>query len=203
MSWHHQLHHLPYRILFHITSICTLPKRLLEWQNKIPLCVAGHFGQSHCCPWRVKVNKSGSIQTPEQKDPVDGVSVDNIVSSQPGLIPQMSFFLTKQRLWGATTFLDHISDFVYVHLMQDLSLAETMLAKEAMKKVMAHSGRSVKHYHADNGRFAENGFVEAVNSKSQNLTFCGIGVHHQNGMIENKNKILTTWSWTLHSQWKM
>ena len=72
-----------------------------------------------------------------------------------------------------------------------------MLVKEAMEKVMAQSGRSVKHYHADNGRFSDNGFVDAVNRKSQNLTFCGVGAHHQNCIIENKNKVLTTGARTL------
>ena len=104
----------------------------------------------------------------------------------------MSGFLTKQRIWGATTFVDQVSDFVYVHLMRDLSLAETLLATEAMEKVMSQAGISVKHYHFNNGRFADNGFVDAVNSKSQKLTFFGVGAHHQNGIIENKNKVLTT-----------
>ena len=76
----------------------------------------------------------------------------------------MAGFLTNQRLWGATKFVDHVSDYVYVHLMRDLSLAETLLAKEAMEKVMAQAGRTVTHYHADNGRFADNGFVDAVNT---------------------------------------
>ena len=66
--------------------------------------------------------------------PGDGVSVDQIVSAQPGLIPQMSGFLTSKRLWGATTFVDHGSDYVYVHLMRDLTLNEKLLAKEAMEK---------------------------------------------------------------------
>ena len=166
MSWHHRLYHLPYRILFLLASIGNIPKRLLECRNKNPLCVAYQFGQAHRRPWRVKGKKSSSIRTPEQKDPGDGVSVDQIVSAQPGLIPQMSVFLTKQRLWGATTFIDHVSDFVYVHLMQDLSLAETLIEKEAMEKVMTQSGKAVKHYHSDNGRFSENGFFDAVNSKS-------------------------------------
>ena len=134
MRWHHRLYHLPYRILFCLASIGTLPKRLLECRNKTPLCVACQFSQANRRSWRVEGKKSGSIQTPEQKEPGDGVSVNQIVSAQPGLIPQISGFLTKHGLWGATKFVDHVSDFVYVHLMQDLSLAETLLAKEAMEK---------------------------------------------------------------------
>ena len=62
---------------------------------------------------------------------------------------------------------------------------------------MAQYGLSNKHYHANNGRFAENGFFDAVNSKSQKLTFCGVDTHHQNGIIENKNKVLTAGARTL------
>ena len=158
---------------------------------------ACQFGQAHRRPWRIKGKKSGSIRTPDQKEPGDGIYVDQIVPAQPGLIPQMSVLLTNQRLWGATTFVDHVSDYVYVHLMLDLSLAEKLLAKEAMEKVMAQAGQTVTHYHTNNGHFADNGFVDAVNTKSRKLTFCGVGAHHQNGIIEKKNKILTTGARTL------
>ena len=104
----------------------------------------------------------------------------------------MYVFLTNQRLWGATTFVDHVSDYVYVHLMRDLSLTKILLAKSEMEKVMAQAGRTVKHCHANNGRFSDNGFIDAVNGKDQNITLYGIGAHHQNGIIENENKILTT-----------
>ena len=109
----------------------------------------------------------------------------------------MSGFLTSKRLWGATTFVDHVSDYVYVHLMQDLTLDETLLAKESMEKVMAQAGRYVKHYHADNGRFSDNGFINANNTKDQKITFFGVGAHHQNGIVENKNKMLTLGARTL------
>ena len=57
-----------------------------------------------------------------------------------------------------------------------------------MEKFMAQSGQTINRYHADNGRFSDNGFVDAVNGKDQNITFCGVGAHHQNGIIENKIK---------------
>ena len=39
---------------------------------------------------------------------------------------------------------------MYVHLMRDLSLTETLLAKPATEKVMAQAGQTVKHYHSNN-----------------------------------------------------
>ena len=117
-----------------------------------------------------------------------GVSVDQTVSAQPGLIPKMSGFLTNKRLWGATTFVDHVSDHVYVNLMRDLSLDETILAKEAMEEGMAQAGRYIKYYHADNGRFSDNGFINAIDTKYQKITFCGLGAHHKTALLKTRTK---------------
>ena len=174
-----------------------LPKRLLECRDSIPLCVACQFGTAHRRPWRVKGKKSGSIRKDTHVEPGDGVSVDQIISSQPGLIPQMSGYLTSERLWGCTTFVDHVSNYVYVHLMRNFTLEETLLAKAAFEKLLAKAGRTVKHYHADNGRFADKGFKDDCTNNNQDLTFCGVGAHHQNGIVENRNKILTQGARTL------
>ena len=66
-----------------------------------------------------------------------------------------------------------------------------------MEKIMAHSVQTVKHYHVDKSRFSDNEFVGTINEKYQKLTFCGVVLHHQNGSIENKNKILTTGARTI------
>ena len=110
MSWHHRLYHLPFHRILMLAKHKFLPKRLLECRDSIPLCVACQFGTAHRRPWRVKGKKSGSIRKDTHVEPGDGVSVDQIISSQPGLIPQMSGYLTSERLWGCTTFVDHVSN---------------------------------------------------------------------------------------------
>jgi hypothetical protein len=109
----------------------------------------------------------------------------------------MAGFPTSDRIWGKTNFCDHVSNFVYVHLMQNFTLEETLLAKKAYEKVLAQAGRSAKHYHADNGRFFDKGFHQDITDKGQSITFCGVGAHHQNGIIENRNKQLTLGAGTL------
>jgi hypothetical protein len=74
---------------------------------------------------------------------------------------------------------------------------EAKLAVKAFEKVMAQANCTVKHYHADNGAFAHKGFLDKVNWKDQKITFCAVGAHHQNGIIENKNKMLTLVARTL------
>ena len=55
----------------------------------------------------------------------------------------------------------------------------------------------MKHYHADNGRFTNEGFENDLDDKDQTMTFCGVGAHHQNGIVESKNRILTEGARTL------
>ena len=60
----------------------------------------------------------------------------------------------------------------------------------------------MKHYHADNGTFACKGFRDAVSAANQKITFCGVGAHHQNGIVENMIGLLTRSSRTnlLHAK---
>jgi hypothetical protein len=113
---------------------------------------------AHQRPWRRKTKASGSICCPNKILPGDGTSVDQIVLAQPGLIPQMASFLTRTWIWGTTNFCNHASNFVYVHLMRNFTIEETLLAKRAYEKVLAQAGCRAKHYHADNGCFSDRGF---------------------------------------------
>jgi hypothetical protein len=49
----------------------------------------------------------------------------------------------------------------------------------------------VKHYHADNGRFAENLFMSAVAESGQTISFCGVSAHFQNGIAEKRIRDLS------------
>jgi hypothetical protein len=68
---------------------------------------------------------------------------------------------------------------------------ETLLAKLAFKKLCAKADCSVKHYQADSGQFSDNEFLATCNNLNQIIESCGVGVHHQNGIVENRNKQLT------------
>lgn len=197
LSWHFRLYHLPFWRIFELCEAGYLPKRLLKCKESKPLCVACQFGQAHRRPWRAKGKKSGSIRKEVETEPGDGTSVDQIVSAQPGLVPIMDGEHTSNRIWGATTFCDHVSNFVYVHLMRNFTMDETLLAKKAYEKLLHQSGHEVRAYHGDNGRFKDAGWVKDCNEKAQKQTLCGVGAHHQNGIIENRNKQLTNTARTL------
>jgi hypothetical protein len=95
MDWHHRLYHLSFAKIFRLANYGLLPKRLLDCKGRLSLCVACQFGTVHQRPWRVKGKASRSIRRPKHIQPGNGVLMDQIVSAQPGLIPQMSGFLTN------------------------------------------------------------------------------------------------------------
>jgi hypothetical protein len=100
---------------------------------------------AHQCPWYHKNKASCSIRPPDKILPGDGTSVDQIILVQPGLIPQMASFPTSNQIWGTIFFCDHVSNFVYAHLMWNFTLKETLLAKQAYEKVLAQAGCKAKH----------------------------------------------------------
>ena len=103
------------------------------------------FGMSHRKPWRTK-SAFKTIRKESETEPGDCVSINQLVSAQPGLIPQMTGFLTNMRIWGATVFVDHVSDYVYVALMRDLTLDKTLLAIKSFERHANDGGVQIKAY---------------------------------------------------------
>ncbi len=68
--------------------------------------------------------------------------------------------------------------------MQDLSSEESVKAKRALEQFAAKHGVTICHYHCNNGRFANNAFKQACQESNQQLTFCSINAHFQNGIAE-------------------
>ena len=115
------------------------------------------------------------------------MSVDQLVSSTPGIKPQSTGSLTKATIVGAQVFADHASSppFLYTHLMENFSLDETLRAKVAFERMAATYNNSILHYRADNGRFADDGFLQACTAYNQTVDFCRVNAHFQNGITES------------------
>ena len=50
------------------------------------------------------------------------------------------------RIWGATLFGDHASDFTHVAIIKDITLDETMLAKTSFERLENDGGVTIKSY---------------------------------------------------------
>eukprot|EP00957_Ditylum_brightwellii_P137520 10484352-Ditylum_brightwellii.AAC.1 len=75
--------------------------------------------------------------------------------------------------------------------MQALTGEETLALKRGYERGAESYGVRICRYHADNGRYGNKSFCDLCDATGQELSFCGVDAHHQNGIAENKTKMLT------------
>jgi len=186
--WHNKLGHISNSRMVNMARIGELPRILANC--RVPICPSCLFGKGTRRAWRSKgTPKQASTRTVTA--PGDCVSVDQLESTTPGLVGQLKGTLTNQRYRVMTIFVDHYSDLGYVHAQKSTSAQETVEAKHAFERFAKSHGVQVKHYHADNGRFAEKMFTSDIAQKGQTISFCGVNAHHQNGIAEKRIRDLS------------
>ena len=182
LRWHYRLGHLPFDRIKQLADKGQLPKRLLTCHT--PFCAACQYGKMTKRPWRVKGDDKRTAKTATYPGQV--VSVDQLESTSPGFIAQLKGALTQQRYRYATVFVDQFSRYTYVYLQKRITSQETVMAKHAFERAAAQRGVTIKHYHADNGRFADNAFIQDCQANNQILSYCGVNAHFQNGIAERR-----------------
>ena len=102
LQLHHQYGHLSMRKMQEMANQRIIPKRLA--QCRIPTCSACLYAKMTKRRWRDKTRKNNE-ETYTPTRPGEVVSVDQLVSPTPGLIAQMTGFLTKQRYKYETVYV--------------------------------------------------------------------------------------------------
>ena len=183
MRWHYRLGHTSFNKLKLLAAIGDIPTKL---QNcRVPICPACTYGKLTKRGWRTK-QPPNKIEPVPIKAPGDCVSVDQLESTTPGFIAQLKGFLTSQRYSCATVFTDHHSRLSRVYVQKNLSADENLKSKRLWEAYCRSHGVTTKHYHADNGHFADLEWLADVAKKGQTITFCGVNSHFQNGISEKR-----------------
>ena len=180
LRWHYRLGHLSFDQIKQLASTGQLPKHLLSCKK--PFCSACQYGKMTKRPWRVKGEDKKATKTATRPGQI--VSVDQLESNTPGLIVQLKGKLTQQRYKYAMVFVDQFSGYTFVYLQKCLTSEETVMAKHAFECSANQRGLKVIHYHADNGRFADNAFITDCKDQRQGLSYCRVNAHFQNGIAE-------------------
>jgi hypothetical protein len=188
MQWHYRLGHLPFSRLKQLAINGKIPKKLAKVAP--PKCAGCLFGAMTKIPWRSKETKAYHKVFVATK-PGECISVNQMTSTEPGFYAQLKGKLTKKRYCCATIFVDHFSRLRYVHPQVDDTLIETVAAKRTFESFAAEHGVRILHYHCDNGQFADNAFKQACNDAHQQLTFCGVNAHFQNGIAKRSIRDLS------------
>jgi hypothetical protein len=181
LRWHYRLGHLSFAKIKILTLLTILPRKLAA--VKPPKCAGCLYGSMTKRPWRTKsAQNKGRLRTVQV--PGECISVDQLESTLPGFVAHLKGKLTRKRYKAATVFVDHKSRLSYIHLQESLTSKETVEAKHAFEAFARSFGIRIMHYHADNGRFADNLFLKDVATSGQTISFCGVNAHFQNGIAE-------------------
>jgi hypothetical protein len=181
MQWHYSLSHLTFPKLKQLALNGEIPKKLAKVLP--PKCAGCLFGVMTKLPWQGKETKADHEVFVATK-PGECVLVGQMTSTEVGFYAQLKGKLTKKRYKCASVFVDHFSRLQFVHLQLDDKSNETLAAKFAFEQYAAEHGVKVLHYHCDNGHFHDNAFQQACHDARQQLTFCGVNAHFQNGIAQ-------------------
>ena len=162
LRWHYRLGHISFFKLRTMAMLNIIPRRLAS--VKIPKCQACCYGKQTKRPWRT--NKQPREIRPCNK-PGECISVDQLQSSTTGFIAQLKGKLTRRRYKCATVFVDHYSYLTYIHHHDRLTSEETVEAKKAFESYARNYGVKIQNYHCDNGRFADNTFINECAKSGQ------------------------------------
>ena len=77
--------------------------------------------------------------------------------------------------------MDSISKKVFCEFKDFTGANETSEAKRHMERGVKAYGVKVRSFRADNGIFKSTDFRIELQDNNQNITFCGVEAHHQNG----------------------
>jgi hypothetical protein len=97
MGLHYKMNHLPLPAMIMLAKKGKLNRKFAKLKHRLPVCMSCMFGTAHRKPWRSKEEKD-SIRKPTNNAPGKCISIDQMISAQPGLIPQMTGFLESQDL---------------------------------------------------------------------------------------------------------
>ena len=187
LQYHHRYGHVPFARLKQMASNGIIPHHLKN--ARTPACTACLYGRATKRKWRHKTPQNQAkirkITAPGQQ-----VSVDMLYSPNPGFVAQMTGILTRKRYRYATVYVDHFSGFSYLHLQKTQDVQETLQSKTAFEQIAKQHGVAISSYHADNGIFRANKWVQDCINKQQSLTFAGVNAHHQNGRAERRIGLL-------------
>ena len=139
-----------------------LPKKFKTLKGKPVMCPPCMFGRMRKRAWRTKGVHHKSIRKKQDNFPGAKISTDQLVVAQPGLVPRISGRHTNERICGATGFLDHHTNYSYSILQTSLDGDQTLNAKLSFKSHAHSCGMKIRAYRADNGRFAEKSFLDAI-----------------------------------------
>ena len=129
------------------------------------------------------------------KAPGDMISMDQWISRTPGRrIDTRGREPVARQYHGGTIYYDHYSSFIHIECQVSLKSGETIKGKHRFQSWAKRKGVILRHFRADNHPFNSKEFQDDFALFDQDITFSGVGAHHQNGVAERAIQTVTYWA---------
>jgi hypothetical protein len=170
-----------------------LPVSLTVANCPDPVCGACQFGKAKRKP---HAKATGGI-TKTATVPGAGVSADQLEVGCPGRIPTTKGLPTTKRYRYCNLWVDHYSRYVYPTFHETKHATELINSKKEFERFAGKFNVKIQRIRADNGVYSSTQFQLACEASQQELTFCAVGGHWQNGVAERYIGTITQTARTL------
>lgn len=145
-----------------------------------PICAACKCGKAHK---RSHTSDTGSI-TNQRRFPGAGVSADQLEAGSPSRLTMTRGLPTTERYKYCNIWIDHFSCYIYPNFHNRKEASKMIKSKKEYQTVASRYGVKIKPIRADNSVCASQVFKNAFDIDQQELSFCVVSGHWQNGVAE-------------------
>jgi len=145
-----------------------------------PLCASCCFGKARRLTHKTH---TGHISK-EHTRPGQGVSSVGLESGTPGRPFTTKGSASNHRYNYVSFWVDHMSSFVYFTFHSSKAATELVKSKIEFEQYASRFNVKIENIRADNGIYTAQLFRDSCMKNQQNLTFCAVGAHWQNGTAE-------------------
>lgn len=158
-----------------------------------PICIACQYGKvhrnSHC--------SNIALIMANQTYPGAGVSADQLEAGYPGKLPTTCGIPTTKHYKYCNMWVDHYSKYIYPTFHETKEVSEMIKSKTDFQNFALKFNIKIKAIRADNSAYASALFKTSCDLEQQDLTFCAVIRHWQNGVAERYIGMITQTARTL------